>query len=82
VHGGVDCAGDERGVDFLGEQAPAAGLRKRTILDRVAGRANDPEPDPLDLPAMRLGEAAARLVRPRERKGRTARAKRERGLQK
>ena len=34
MHGRVDRAGEERGVDFLGEQALAAGLGERTILDR------------------------------------------------
>ena len=73
----VDRAGEERGVDFLGEQALAASLGERPILDRVAGGADDLKRDPLDLPAMRLGQPAARLVRLRERQGRTARAERE-----
>ena len=50
----VDRAGEERRVDFLGEQALAAGLGKRTILDPIAGRPNVLKRDRLELPAMRL----------------------------
>jgi hypothetical protein len=58
----VDRAGEQRGVDFLGEQALAAGLGERTILDRIAGCSDDLERDPLDLPAMRLCEAKSRFA--------------------
>ena len=63
----VDRAGEERGVDFLGEQALAAGLGERTILDPITGRPNDLKRDPLDLPAMRLCQAKSRFVRLHER---------------
>jgi hypothetical protein len=51
VHGGVDRAREERGVNLLGEQALAAGLGERAVLDRIAAHANDLERDPVDLPA-------------------------------
>ena len=79
MHGRVDRAGEERRVDFLGEQALAAGLGEGAILDRVAARADDLKRDALDLPALGLSQAAAGLVRLDERQGRTARAKREQG---
>ena len=68
-----------RGVDFLGEQTLAASIGERAVLDPVAGRSNGLKRDPLDLPAMRLGQPAARFVRLHERQGRTAGAKREQG---
>ncbi len=70
-------AGEERGVDFLGEQALPAGLGERPVLDRVAAGADDLKRDPLDLPALRVREPAAGLVGLRQREGRTARAERE-----
>ena len=77
VHGAVDRPGEERGVDFLGEQALAPSVGERPILDRVPSGSDDLKRDPLDRPAMRLGQPAARLVRLRERQWRTARAERE-----
>ena len=74
MDGRVDRAGEQRRVDLLGEQALAAGVGERPVLDRVAARADDLKRDPLDLPAVRLGQAAARLVRLDERQRRTARS--------
>ena len=52
----VDFAGEERGVDFLREQALAAALGERPVLDAVAACADRLERDALDLPALRLGQ--------------------------
>lgn len=83
VLGRVDCrvnrADKERGVDFFGEQALAARLGERSVLDNVAPGADDLERDPLYLPAVRLGQKAARLIRLRQRQGRSARAEGEEG---
>ena len=79
MDGQVDAAVEQRLLDFLGEQPFAAGLGEGAVLDRVAAYADDLERDALDLPALRVGEAAPRLVRLDERQGRTARAKREPG---
>src|SRR3546814_15684926 len=38
---GVDLAGDERFLDLLGEEALAADLRQRALLDAVTGRLDD-----------------------------------------
>jgi hypothetical protein len=67
---GVDGAGEERGVDFLCEQAFAADIGERTILDPIARRPNDLKPDPPDLPTMRLSQPTTRLVRLRAPKAR------------
>ncbi len=40
VHGEVDGAGDQRRVQFLGEQALAPGFGEGAILNRVPGRAD------------------------------------------
>jgi len=56
------------GVDFLGEQALAADIRERPILDPIASRPNDLKRDPLDLPADEPRPAAARLIRLRQAK--------------
>ena len=64
---GVDCAGEQRGVYFLGEQALAPGRGERPILDRVAAGADNLQYDPPDLPAMRLRKPPPRLVRLRQR---------------
>ena len=75
----VNCADKERGVDFFGEQALAARLGERSVLDNVAAGADDLKRDPLNLPALRLGQEAARLIRLRQRQGRSARAEGEEG---
>ena len=77
MDGAVDLAQEQRGVDFLGEQALPAGLGERPVLDRIAARADDPELDPLRLPPVRLREPPSRLVRLRERKRRAPRAENE-----
>ena len=53
---GVDRAGEKRDVDLLGEQALAAGLGQRPVLDAIATGADHLKRDPLDLPALRLGQ--------------------------
>ena len=40
MNGKVDLTAHEGAIEFLGEQALAAGLRQRAILDRVPGRAD------------------------------------------
>ena len=54
MDGRVDLARQKREVDLLGEEALAAGLGERPVLDRVAAGADDLERDPLDVPAVRL----------------------------
>ena len=73
----VNRANMERGVDFFGEQTLAARLGQRSVLDNVAAGADDPKRDPLYLPAVRLGQKAARLIRLRQRQGGSARAEGE-----
>jgi hypothetical protein len=63
VRGGVDRAGEESRVDFFREQAFAARIGERAVLDRVAGGANDLERDPVNLPILRVGQAESRLIR-------------------
>ena len=77
VDGGVDLAREQRDVDLLGEQALAAGLGERPVLDRVAARADDPQLDVLLRPAVRLREPAPGLVGLSERQRRAAGAKDE-----
>src|SRR5271155_1203152 len=74
---GVDRAGEKRGVDLLRERAVAAGPGERPVLDPVAAGADHLKRDPLDLPALRLRQQSAGLVRLLERERRTARAERE-----
>ena len=61
MHREVDGAGEQRLLDLLGEQALAAGLRQRPVLDRVAGGADDLELDPLGARAHARRRAVAHL---------------------
>ena len=45
MHGEIDAAVEQRLLDLLGEQALAADLGQRAVLDRVAGGADDDELD-------------------------------------
>ena len=47
MHGEVDGAGEQRLLDFLGEEPLAAGLGQRPVLNDVAGGADDADLDPL-----------------------------------
>ena len=62
MHREVDRAGGQRLLDLLGEQALAADLRQRPVLDRVAGGADGPELDALGRKPMRARPAAARTM--------------------
>jgi hypothetical protein len=64
VHGGVDLAGDEGFLDLLGEEALAADLRQRAVLDAVAGGLDDHDGDrPLGGKiGVRFTEAAAHFL--------------------
>ena len=45
VHGGIDAAAEQRFLDLLDEQALAAGLGQRPVLDHVAGGLDDHDLD-------------------------------------
>jgi len=79
MHRKVDSAGDERLLDLLGEEALAAGIRKRAVADRIAGGADDLERDLLRGKDVRSREAIAHLLRLGERQRATARTDDERG---
>src|SRR3546814_16063032 len=59
-----DRAGDERFLDLLGEEALAADLRQRAILDAVTGRLDDDDGNRLlgRQFGVRGGKAAAHLL--------------------
>ena len=77
MHGEVDPALEQGGIDFLGEQALAASLGERPILDEVAAGANDGDRHAPLVPAVRGGQPAARLLGLREGERRAARAEGE-----
>ena len=74
MHREIDRAGEQRLLDLLGEQALAAGLRQRPVLDAVAGGADHLDRDPLGLEAMRRGQRRAHHARLRQRQRAAARA--------
>ena len=74
MHREVDVAGEQRLLDFLGEQSLAAGFGQWPILDDVAGGADDFDLDPLGVEARRGGEPALHLARLHQRQRRAARA--------
>ena len=74
MHGKIDRAGQQRLLDLLGEQALAAGVRQRPVLDRVAAGADGLDFDPVERDAARRGEAALHLPRLDQRQRRAARA--------
>ena len=74
MHREIDGAGAERLLDLLGEQALAAGLGQRPVLDHVAGGADGLDRDLIGSNAMRGGEAGAHFPRLGERERAAARA--------
>ena len=70
----IDAAGEQCLLDLFGEQAYAADLRQRSVLDAVAGGADDLQFDSLGRHSMRRGEAVAHLMRLRQRERTAARA--------
>ena len=74
MHREIDRAGRQRLLDLLGEQALAAGLRQRPVLDAVAGGADHLELDPLRVEPVRRGERLAHHARLRQRQRAAARA--------
>ena len=81
MNGEVDRAGDECLLDFLGEQAFAAGLGQWPILNHVPRGADDFDLDPAGVEAGCRGEAAFHLVGLYQRQRRAARTNAQRGLQ-
>ena len=83
MHGDVGRAGEQRLFDLLGEQALAAGIGKRPVLDSVArGAHRDDGTDRIErvrVPAMRRRKCLARDARLRERQGRAAAGKAQDG---
>jgi len=59
VDGEIDPAVAERLLDLLGEQALAAGLRQRPVLDGIAGGLDDGDGDALRRPAEGGGQRIA-----------------------
>ena len=74
MHGEIDLSLQESGVEFLREQALAAGLRQRPVLDGVARGLDDAERKLDQIPAKRRREALLPLVRLRQRQRTAARA--------
>ncbi len=69
VHGQIDAAVEQRFLDFLGEKAFAADLRKRNILDLVAGGFDD-----FDARVSTLQQDSRNMLGLPQRELRTARA--------
>ncbi len=67
MDGEVDGAGKQRLLDFLGEQALAAGLQERPVLDAVAGRSYRNDLERFRLQPVRSGERVAHRARLPER---------------
>ena len=74
MHREIDRAGEKRAIDLLREEAFAARLRQRPVLDRVARRPDDAELETLRGAAEHRAEARLRLVRLRERQRAAPRA--------
>jgi hypothetical protein len=74
MHGDVDCPGKQRFLDFLGKKPFAAGVRQRTVLNHVAGGADDLDFDVERIAPQRRGELRAYLRRLRQRQRTAARA--------
>src|ERR1044072_7659966 len=74
MHREVDRAGEQRFLDFLGEQPLAAGFAQRAILDAVARGADRDDLALLLAQAVRAAERGAHQVRLRERERAAARA--------
>ena len=64
----------QRLLDFLGEQALAAGFGQRPVLDHVAGGADDLDLDPLRVEAAGRWRGGLHLARLHQRQRRAARA--------
>ena len=67
MHGHVDVAGDQRVLDLLGEQALAAELAQRLVLDHVAGGLDDDHLEIGFAHAMRGAQPLAQFVHLLER---------------
>ena len=74
MHREVDAALEQRLLDLLGEQALAAGLGQRPVLDPVAGGADHLDLDPRRIEAMRLRQRVAHHAGLRQRQRAAARA--------
>ena len=74
MHGDVDAAGEQRLLDLLGEQALAAGLRQRPVLDAVAAGRDHHDLERVLRQAMRRHQPRARLMRLRQRQRAAARS--------
>ncbi len=79
MHGDVDAAHHQGGVELLGEQPLAAGLAQRTVEDRVAARLDDVDLDGAHVQRVRSQQAIAKLMSLRKRERAAARADAERG---
>src|SRR6185369_9818480 len=76
----IDCAREQRLLDLLGEQALAAHLTERAILDAVARGADHRDFDRVVVPAMRGDERCTHQARLRECERTAARADAQCGL--
>ena len=74
MHGEIDLVVEQCEIELFGEQALAAGLGERAVLDGVAGRADHADGDRLLGDAVCMGELRTHLMRLGERQGRAARA--------
>ena len=74
----VDVGGQQRRIEFLREEPLAARFGQRTILDRIACRADFQDGDRRLRPALGRRQSAARLVRLGQRQGASARAQSQR----
>ena len=74
MHGEIDAAVEQRFLDLLGEQALAADLRQRPVLDGVAGGADDDELDRRLVHPERRGQPRAHGARLHQRQRAAARA--------
>ena len=77
--GKVDPAVEQGLLDLLGEEALAAGVGERPVLDHVTGGADGLDLDRVGRPAVRGGEAVAHRARLRQRERAAARADAEDG---
>ncbi|MEA2857831.1 MAG: hypothetical protein QOH98_2152 [Methylobacteriaceae bacterium] len=73
MHREIDLVVQKREIEFLGEQALAAGIAQGAVLDRITARADDADGDCLFGNAMRMREFGAHLMCLRQRQRRAAR---------
>jgi hypothetical protein len=74
MHREVDRTAEQRLLDLLGEQALAARLAQRAILDAIARGADRDDLDRVLVPPMRSSERRARQARLRQRERTAARS--------